>query len=60
MKINIFKDTIDIKEAKKFDCLLLFVLEKISGLKLHQAVVISSKKLEEINKYIDPTKIQRS
>jgi hypothetical protein len=60
MKINIFKDTIDIKEAKKFDSLLLFVLEKMPDLMLHQAVIITSNKLEEINKYVDPTKLQRS
>lgn len=60
MKVNIFKDTIDIKEAKHFDSLLLFVLEKMPDLMLHQAIVITSEKLKEINSYVDPAYLQRS
>jgi hypothetical protein len=50
MKINIFKDTIDIKEVNHPN-LFLFILEQNPGIELSTAYVLAASKLKEIQFY---------
>lgn len=48
-KINIKKDTIDIKEATNLPKMLLFVLSKFSDVNLRTAYFIAQNKVKEIS-----------